>query len=68
MMSDRWVTTEGAANHTGFAVSTLEKLRCYGGGARFAKIAGRSVRYRVSDLDEWMAANVVSSTSELKAA
>ena len=67
-MTDRWMNTEGAAEHTGFAASTLEKMRTYGGGPRFAKCGGRSIRYRLSDLDDWMAANVVSSTSELRAA
>lgn len=62
-MADRWVNTEEAAQHIGLAVSTLEKARLYGNSPPYSK-AGRSVRYRLSDLDSWMNARVVESTSE----
>lgn len=55
--------TAGAAEHTGLAVPTLEKLRCNGGGPVYLKL-GRAVRYRASDLDEWLAKRAISSTSE----
>jgi len=55
--------TVGAALRTGLAVPTLEKLRCTGGGPRYCKL-GRSVRYRISDLDEWVASHVVRDTSD----
>jgi len=42
---------------------TLERLRVAGGGPQFVK-AGRSVRYRQSDIEEWISARVVSNTSE----
>ena len=61
------LTTRQAAEVTGLAVPTLNKLRVYGGGPRFCKL-GRSVRYRRTDLDEWLDARVVSSTSEASAA
>lgn len=64
-MSDRWVNTEEAAQHIGLAISTLEKARIYGGSPPYSK-AGRSVRYRLSDLDVWMNARVVESTSQQK--
>lgn len=62
--------TAGASKRTGMSVSTLEKLRVYGGGPRFAKIGAKGGRvvYRISDLDEWIASRVVSSTSESVAA
>ncbi|HEX8444147.1 MAG TPA: DNA-binding protein [Allosphingosinicella sp.] len=63
MTEDRWVDTEGAAKHVGLAVSTMEKLRTYGDGCRYSK-RGRSVRYRISDLDAWMTERLVQSTSE----
>lgn len=66
-MSDKWLDTEGAAEYTGFAVSTLEKYRTYGGGPDFAKV-NRSIRYRASALDAWLGASTVNSTSELRAA
>jgi predicted DNA-binding transcriptional regulator AlpA len=58
--------TKEAAAHSQHAESTLEKLRTYGGGPRFAK-RGRKVLYRQSDIDAWLAETVVSSTSELAA-
>jgi predicted DNA-binding transcriptional regulator AlpA len=61
------VDTEGASKHIGLAVSTLEKLRVTGGGPRFVKL-GRAVRYRVSDLEDYVAERVISSTSQRVAA
>ena len=42
---------------------TLERLRLTGGGPLYVK-CGRSVRYRASDIERWIAARVVGSTSE----
>jgi predicted DNA-binding transcriptional regulator AlpA len=42
---------------------TLERLRVTGNGPRFVR-AGRSVRYREVDLEAWISARVVGSTSE----
>lgn len=66
-MDDPWLNTEEAAAHIKRATGTLEKLRVYGGGPRYSK-QGRSVRYRLSDLNAWMESGMVSSTSELRAA
>lgn len=52
-----------AANYLGFAVSTLQKRRVAGLEPRFVKLS-RLVRYRKSDLDEWITRSVVNSTSE----
>lgn len=57
------ITTAAAADYTGLAISTLEKLRVTGGGPSYVKM-GRSVRYRVADLDGWIAQRIVSSTSQ----
>lgn len=67
MLEDRWINTEDAASHIGLAISTLEKARLYGNSPPYSK-AGRSVRYRLSDLDKWMAARLVQSTSQKVAA
>ena len=42
---------------------TLERLRLQGGGPLYIK-CGRSVRYRACDLEAWISARVVSSTSD----
>ncbi len=62
-MGQATLGTNSAAEHIGLAVSTLEKLRVRGGGPRYLKL-GRSVRYRIEDLDAWMAVRVVGSTSD----
>ncbi|WP_277968209.1 helix-turn-helix transcriptional regulator [Sphingomonas echinoides] len=61
------LTTDDAAARIGLAYSTMKKLRLAGTGPKFMKL-GRAVRYRAIDLDEWMAARVVSSTSQQSAA
>lgn len=43
---------------------TLERLRVSGLGPKYANY-GRSIRYRQSDLEEWIASRVVGSTSEV---
>ena len=58
------VDTSGASLETGLSIATLEKLRVYGGGPAYMKL-GKAVRYRVSDLEDWMNARRVRSTSEV---
>lgn len=47
---------------TGISVSSLQKMRVRGDGPPFAKVGNR-VRYRVADLEAYLAERVVSSTS-----
>lgn len=54
---------EEAARHTGLSVSTLNKLRVFGGGPVFLKL-GRRVAYDVTDLDAWLASRRRRSTSD----
>lgn len=54
---------KAAAERLGLAVKTLQKWRWTGGGPVFAKLGG-TVRYRVSDIDAFVAANVRASTSD----
>lgn len=56
------VDTADAAKLTGLAKSTLEKLRVAGTGPRYLKL-GKVVRYRRADLDAWLDARLVASTS-----
>ena len=55
--------TLAAARHIGLSKSTLEKLRVFGGGPKYLKL-GKAVRYRVEDLDAWLAARIISNTSQ----
>jgi excisionase family DNA binding protein len=58
-----FLTTEPAAAYLGCSPSHLNRLRCYGGGPRYAKI-GRRVRYAKRDLDAWREKQLVMSTSD----
>jgi len=60
----RLLTQPEAARLLGLSERTLERLRVAGGGPLYVK-AGRAVRYRESDLEAWIAARVVSSTSQI---
>ena len=55
--------TKEAARHLGVSESWLAKLRCVGGGPRFAKL-GRRVTYQDSDLDAWREQYLTTSTSD----
>jgi hypothetical protein len=52
-----------AARYLDSSESTLAKLRLDGGGPRFSRIGRRGVRYKKSDLDEFVAATAAASTS-----
>lgn len=56
------LTVQQAAEYLGLAVSTLNKWRCLGGGPVFMKM-GRAVRYRITDLDQFMIDTTRASTS-----
>jgi len=57
------LTVPEAADYLGLAVSTLNKWRVYGGGPRFLKL-GRSIRYRLSDLETFLDDQLVASTAQ----
>lgn len=56
--------TKQAALYVGLALATLETMRNRGGGPRYLKYSRNKVAYRQHDLDEWMNARSVASTSE----
>lgn len=57
---------EEAAEYVRLGASTLNRFRTSGGGPRYAKL-GKSVRYRKTDLDAWLASRIIASTSEVAA-
>ena len=59
----RWLRVAPAAAYLGVGIGTLNKLRTYGGGPRYAKL-GHTVVYDPADLDAWAAERKVRSTSE----
>ena len=45
---------------------TLERMRCSGMDApKFIRCGRRAIRYRLSDLEDWIAKRVVQLTSEV---
>lgn len=62
-MTTELLKTSQAAEYLGLSKPTLERYRTFGGGPRFAKL-GKAVRYRKCDLDDWLVARLVRSTSE----
>jgi len=52
-----------AARLLSLSTRTLERMRVSGLGPRFIKL-GNSVRYRETDLEQWIASRSVASTSE----
>ena len=61
---DDLLTQHQAALRLWLSERTLERWRVSGTGPRFVR-CGRSVRYREADLEAWITARVVGSTSEI---
>lgn len=59
----RLLTQAEAAELLCLSERTLERLRVTGTGPRFVRL-GRSVRYRLADVEAWVTARVVGSTSQ----
>ena len=57
----RVLTTHHAAEYLGVSRRTVEDWRRRGVGPRYAKV-GRAVRYRVEDLDAWLASRSVDNS------
>lgn len=55
------IRVKEAAEYVGLSKSSLDKLRCFGGGPRYFKL-GRAVVYATADLDIWMAERARLST------
>jgi predicted DNA-binding transcriptional regulator AlpA len=56
--------TPGAAEYTGLAVSTLEKMRLTGDGPEFIRLSARAVGYEIEVLDRWLESRRRRSTSD----
>ncbi len=61
---DQLLDERGAADILCYSVRALQNWRYRGGGPRFVKVSGRSVRYRRRDLLAWIDERTVASTSE----
>lgn len=61
---DRMIDEHEAGRFTGYTIRALQNWRLRGGGPKFIKVSGRSVRYRRRDLIEWAESRLVASTTE----
>jgi predicted DNA-binding transcriptional regulator AlpA len=64
-MTENLLDDHDLARITGRARSCWQKDRVAGTGPKFIRV-GRLVRYREDDVNAWLAARTVSSTSEAK--
>lgn len=62
-MSSELFTVSEAARWAKVSESFLNKARLTGGGPKFVRL-GRSIRYRLEDLESWAKAGAAGSTSE----
>ncbi len=63
MPTPEYLDTIAASVYLALSRQRLEIWRCRGGGPRYCKL-GNAVRYKRSDLDEFMVARRIASTSE----
>jgi len=62
---ERLLNSEEASQYLGLKKQTLEVWRILGKGPRFIR-AGRVVRYRASDIQDWLDSNLIQSTGEVQ--
>lgn len=58
------LSTSAAAEHLSVSEKTLAQWRWRGGGPKFCKL-GRLVRYRIEDLNSFVASRSKASTSDI---
>lgn len=61
-MTDKLLTTEQAAEHLGVSKAFLERDRWAGARVPFVQVGSKAVRYRLSDLDDFITANIKVAT------
>lgn len=61
-MSNTLFNTKGAAKFLGMSPRSLEGMRVDGSGPPFVKISDRCIRYRLSDIESWLASKVQTRT------
>ncbi|WP_273427147.1 helix-turn-helix domain-containing protein [Marinobacter sp.] len=64
-MTNQLFTTKDAAQFLGVSKAFLERDRWAGARIPFIKVGSRAVRYRLSDLNEYVNKQVRLSTSEV---
>lgn len=63
-MTHKLLNTKQAADYLGVSMAFLERDRWAGARVPFVKVGARAVRYRLSDLEEYVSTKIRLSTSE----
>lgn len=63
-MADQLLNTKEAAEYLGVSAAFLERDRWAGAKIQFVRVGTRSIRYRLEDLESYVASRVHRSTSE----
>lgn len=58
------VNEKEAADIICYSVRALQNWRCRGGGPKFIKVSSRSIRYSISDLNEWAEERKIANTAQ----
>lgn len=66
MHDDEILTRQALAQRLGISEEALAQMATRGTGPRYVKLSGRLVRYRMSDVNAWLEANLVTSTKATK--
>jgi hypothetical protein len=61
------LTSHDAALALRLSTRSMERLRQTGGGPKFVRVGKSAIRYRLGDLETWIAGRVVNSTSAPRA-
>lgn len=62
---ERLLTPIQAADFLSLSPRWLELKRYQGDGPPFVRVSSRCIRYRLSDIEEWVACRIRTSTSDL---
>jgi predicted DNA-binding transcriptional regulator AlpA len=62
-MAEALLTPAQAGELLGLSVPALAQMRYLGSGPKFLKLTARAVRYRRSDIDQWVESTARTSTS-----
>jgi predicted DNA-binding transcriptional regulator AlpA len=64
VLTQSLVNENVAAKYLGLSPRTLQNWRVRGGGPLFVRISNRSIRYRPSDIQDWIEERIRRSTSD----
>ena len=62
---ERLLTPIQAADFLSLTPRWLELKRYHGDGPPFVRVSARCIRYRLSDIEDWIACRIRTSTSDL---